>query len=317
MFAIIVDMPKEVLIPLIVLVSLFIIFLIISIITGLIYFNRVFRRRKGNTDEIINVNKTSNEHPDRLWLDSLNKEKVMIKSHDKLNLNGYFVDNNGSLKVALLVHGYHGSHRSMASQARMFYEHGYSLLLIDLRCHGESEGKYFSMGRLETRDLKDWIDYLNSRNDNYRIILFGVSLGAHLVMNSLDKLPFNVMCAIEDSGFTSLSRQMLYTSNLTRAPLFRYSTWACSFVSSLFFRFSIHNDARVSISKSRIPVLFMHGEIDGVVPYINLGRASSYFPKNIYKEVYTFKDCDHLEAVHLKRDLYNDKIISFVDQFVK
>ena len=304
-------MPKEIAIPLIIVGVIALIYLILTILMGSIYFNRVFRRKK------VGANPLKDNDPAKEWLSSLPQEELTMKSYDKLNLKGYYFDNNGSKKLALLVHGYHGSHMSLAKQAKMFYEHGYSLLMIDLRCHGNSEGKHFSMGQKETRDLIDWIKFINERDSNYRIMLFGVSMGAHIIMMASDKLPFNVMCAIEDCGFTDTYRQMLYTSNILRAPLFKFSTWACSLISEFFYRFSCHNNAKTTLTNARIPFLFMHGELDGVVPYANLERASSYFPKNIYKEVYTFRDCDHLEAIHLRPEQYNEKITKFVDQFIK
>ena len=310
-------MPKEVAIPLIIVGSIALIFIALTLIMGFIYFNRVFRRKKAGIDSNLHMTTNSENHPDKLWLDSLAREEINMKSFDKLNLKGYFFNNNDSNKLVIMVHGYHGTYRSLAYQAKMFYNHGYSLLMIDLRCHGSSEGKHFSMGQKETRDLKDWANLMIKRNPNFRIALFGVSMGGHIVMMASDKLPFNVMCAIEDCGFTSTYRQLLYTSNITRAPVFRFSTWACSVVSKIFFRFSCHNNAKKSISKARIPFMFMHGELDGVVPYVNLDRAASYFPKNIYKEVYTFRECDHLEAIHLKPELYNEKITRFVDMFIK
>ena len=310
-------MPKELVALLIVLGAILILFIIFTFMVGFIYFNRVFRRKKANFEGNFHMNATGDDHPDKLWLDSLNKEEITMKSYDKLNLKAYFVDNDGSTKLAILVHGYHGSYRSLAYQARMFYNHGFSLLLINNRCHDTSEGKYFTMGQRETRDLKDWINLMINRNDNFRITLFGVSMGGHIVMMSADKLPFNVMCAIEDCGFTSTYRQMLYTSQVTNAPMFKYSTFAASIVARLFFGFSCHNNAKHTLSKARIPFLFMHGNLDGLVPYANLDRAASYFPKNIHKEVVTFEDCDHCEQVHRQKDKYEARLFGFVDKFIK
>ena len=291
-------------------------FIVFSLLLGFGYFNRVFRRKRNEFDTKL-VNHSKDDTPDKIWLKSLQNEEITMKSFDGLKLKGYYVDNNGSTKVALIVHGYHGSWLSLASQARMFYEDGYSLLLINNRGHGTSEGKHFSMGTKETRDLLMWIDLLNARNREYRIVLFGVSMGGHIVMMSADKLPFNVMCAVEDCGFTSLYRQMLYTSQITNAPLFRYSTFMTSLISIVFYHFSCHNNAKKTLPKSRIPFLFMHGDIDGIVPFKNIDRAESYFPKDIYHEKVVFNECDHCEQIKRQPDLYKEKLIGFVDKFVK
>ncbi len=309
------EIPKELIFIFIIIGIVFILFIVVNIIIGFKYFNKVFRRKENVLDSKMHLAKE--DDPDKKWLDEIAKEELTMKSYDKLNLKGYFVDNNGSNKLAIIVHGYHGSYRSLAAQGHMFYNNGFSLLLINNRCHGSSEGKFLTMGQRETRDLKDWIAFMNKRNPDFKIALFGVSLGGHIVMMAANRLPFNVMCAIEDCGFTSTYRQMLYTSNMTNAPLFRLSTFDCALIAQLFFKFSCYNNAKQTLSQARIPFMFMHGDLDGIVPFANLYRASSYFPKNIYKEEVIFRDCDHCEQIRLQRDLYEEKLKNFVNKFIK
>jgi pimeloyl-ACP methyl ester carboxylesterase len=65
----------------------------------------------------------------------------------------------------------------------MFHGLGMNVLAVDLRCHGESGGRYCSVGVYERDDLGQVVDQLRrDRPDETRqIVLFGVSLGAAVV----------------------------------------------------------------------------------------------------------------------------------------
>ena len=64
-----------------------------------------------------------------------------IQSFDDLQLKAYYFNRpEKSHKYAILVHGYHDRGLGMTDYGRGFYQHGYNLLVPDLRGHGESEG---------------------------------------------------------------------------------------------------------------------------------------------------------------------------------
>ena len=65
---------------------------------------------------------------------------------------------------------------------------GYSLLLIDNRSSGSSEGKYITFGMRESEDLIRWIKYINKKYPDFNIILGGVSMGASTIMMSMNRI---------------------------------------------------------------------------------------------------------------------------------
>ena len=87
----------------------------------------------------------------------------------------------------------------------MFHEMGYNCLFPYLCGHGASESNYVTMGWNDRIDIKAWIDYIINENANAKIVLFGLSMGAATVMMTTgEPLESNVVCAIEDCGYTSV-----------------------------------------------------------------------------------------------------------------
>jgi uncharacterized protein len=89
--------------------------------------------------------------------------------------------------------------------AGMLHRHGFAVLLIDLRNHGDSSagaGGRYGGGVAEYRDVLGAWDWLQSAQHvaPNRIRLYGVSLGAGTVMIATGEEP-RVAAAWEDSGF--------------------------------------------------------------------------------------------------------------------
>jgi len=82
---------------------------------------------------------------------------------------------NGAI---LLIHGVRGDRRDMLSRAKFLHKAGYTVLLIDLQSHGESNGKHITFGYLESRDVSGALELLRKEVPGDRIGVIGESLGA-------------------------------------------------------------------------------------------------------------------------------------------
>ncbi len=126
---------------------------------------------------------------------------------------------------ALLVHGNMMSASSMASAVgKMYLDNNINVLAIDLRGFGSSKGSV-AMGFLESLDVMNWLDYLNTSSDiksatkPEKIIIHGVSLGGATTIQSLTMggvnvtgvgtMPAisskNVVGVVDDCGYTSMN----------------------------------------------------------------------------------------------------------------
>jgi alpha-beta hydrolase superfamily lysophospholipase len=89
-----------------------------------------------------------------------------------------------SEQTVVLIHGYADAKVGAIAWAPMWKELGFNILAIDLRAHGESEGRYTTAGYFERHDLNQALDeFLAVHADSARrLVCFGISLGAAVVL---------------------------------------------------------------------------------------------------------------------------------------
>src|SRR5215471_10110902 len=72
--------------------------------------------------------------------DRLQAESVTFKTDTGLLVSGWYSRGKPEMGAVLLLHGVRADRREMLSRAFMLHDLGYSVLLIDLPAHGESQG---------------------------------------------------------------------------------------------------------------------------------------------------------------------------------
>ena len=266
------------------------------------------------------ANSTSGEivNEDLKWLsEKSNYTDVYIKSSDKLSLHGYKILNeNPTDNWVITVHGYTSKGFDMANYAKHFYDMGYNVLIPDLRSHGKSEGNYIGMGWDDRLDIIKWIDTIVKDNNNSNIILHGVSMGAATVsMTSGEELPQNVKAIISDCGYTSVwaqfSHQLKSLYSLPDFPVMNASSVVAKYKAGYSFK---EASAVKQVSKSKTPILFIHGDEDDFVPYSMMDEL--YNAANCEKEKLTIKGAAHANSSNVNPELYWATITTFINKYI-
>lgn len=240
-------------------------------------------------------------------------EKVIIRSEDNLKLVGFY-KRCGANRIALLVHGYGGNHKEMSNYAKFFEKRGYDIFAVDMRCHGDSEGKDLTMGLKESKDLLLWINKILEINPHYKIALFGLSMGASTVCITCgEKLPNNVILAVEDCGYDNANKQFyhVYKSKI-HLKLFY----------NIFYNFTKKSrgldlkkvDPALALKNSKIPIMFIHGGDDNFVPTNMVYSLSQYVPEQ-RKHVYVVDNAGHAGAYAENPRRYESELSQFLSQF--
>jgi len=98
-----------------------------------------------------------------------------------LNIAGWWIPaKSTSDKTAVLIHGYGDAKVGAIAWAPLMRHLGFNVLAIDLRAHGQSQGRYTTAGCWERFDVMQVLDQeLAQRPEAMRrVVLLGVSLGA-------------------------------------------------------------------------------------------------------------------------------------------
>ena len=259
-----------------------------------------------------NMNKTISkpiDEKDIKWFNDNNVE-ITIKSKDDLRLKSYLIKNKAK-KFVILVHGFTSAHSDMIGRAKKFYDLGYSVLLLDLRGHGKSDGKYITMGIKDCEDLRLWVDYLIKKEKTSQIGLYGISMGAATVMMSLSNMPSVVKFAIEDCGYTSVWDVLKYQL----FGLFHLPSFPFLYISELYAKLFIKIDFKSktslkSLANSKVPILMIHGTKDTFVPYYMLEQ--NYEACKSAKQKYEVDGANHAQAEKIDPEKYWDTIKEFL-----
>ena len=115
----------------------------------------------------------------------LHARQVEFPNRDKLTLSGWYAPGHNQAAV-ILVHGAGAFGVDMVDHAKALKNHGYGVLMFDLRAHGRSEGETCTYGWRETADLLGALDYLQNRADvdAGRIGVLGFSLGGQIALRA-------------------------------------------------------------------------------------------------------------------------------------
>lgn len=214
---------------------------------------------------------------------------------------------------AVLVHGYGRNKEYTWDYAEEYLREGYVTLSPDLRGAGESEGQYLTMGAKESDDLKLWVEEILRRDPEAKIVLHGVSMGAATVMMaSAKELPPNVVAAVEDCGYTSayemFTEQLDVLFGLPEVPIMPCVDIVCWHKTGASLSFP---SPLTAVSRSGLPMLFIHGDEDRLVPYRMMETLYDASGASVKAKV-TVPGVGHADAMPTDKKAYFERIFEFL-----
>ena len=204
------------------------------------------------------------------WFFEKKPEEVSIRSRDGLRLRGYYLEAPEAKGCVLLFHGFRSKGvMDFAMVLPELYENGYSMLVVDQRAHGRSEGKYIGYGILERYDCQQWAFYMDAKTGGrVPLVLEGVSMGAATVMMAAElPMPKSVRGIVADCGYNSAWAEVRHCIHkwyhLPAFPVLHLTDLLCRTVAGYSLRDAT---AAESLANSSLPILFIHGTGDDFVP---------------------------------------------------
>lgn len=255
-------------------------------------------RGRQNDDHRILIPMSKEQHDLSIaMIDKLNArpyERVHISSYDGLRLSGRYYHIRDGAPLAILCHGYRGTpSRDFCGGADICFNMGINVLLIEERAHCTSEGHTITFGVKERYDVLSWANYAVSRfGSELKILLAGISMGGGTVlMASGLRLPPNVRGILADCPFTSPAEMIMEFGRAKKLPM-KIAYPMAGMAAKLLGNFSLTDaDAVEAVMNTKVPILIIHGEADGLVPQEMSRRIAEANPEKIRR--YTFPGADH------------------------
>lgn len=238
------------------------------------------------------------------------KKDVQIMS-DGLNLYGEFYD-FGYDKVALIVPGRSDSLTYSYYFAEPYVKCGYNVLVIDMRAHGLSEGKYNTIGCKEYRDILKWIEFIHEEYHMQQVVIHALCVGAQSVIRSLvDKeCPEYVKAFVVEGMYTTFFETFKTHALHLGYPCFPavqlIDVWTRIFIGQTIFYGPINE-----IGKLRIPLLMLHGKQD---VYSLPAKAEVLYEKcgSKQKELVWLEEGEHSQLRFNNEAEYDEAIAVFL-----
>ena len=206
------------------------------------------------------------------WFAAQEFEHLYIHANDGIRLHGYFLPAEGDTKkLAIIHHGFTSKAADGAVHIKAFHDMGFAVLAVDLRAHGESEGKYVGFGILDRFDTLEWIRYFQKRfGKDLKIVLHGTSMGAttSLMTIGIPEAREAVVAVVADCAFTSpdaiFSHVMKKDYHVPAFPVMNISNMFTKALAG--YKGDEYSTLDALRDNDTVPVLFIHGSEDKFVP---------------------------------------------------
>lgn len=198
---------------------------------------------------------------------SLPWEDVWLTNHSGMKLHGCVLRGQGE-KTVVLAHGYRSSgENDFCGIVDYYRSRGFSIVMVDQRGHGRSEGRQLSFGVRERRDMVCWICW-TAENLPGELWLHGVSMGA---VSLLTELPLcrdaPIRGVIADSVYDNVRELILYQAGrkykLPKFPVSQIVTLEGGLLLGKDFAALYASDCA---AQSGVPIYLFCGTKDHTVP---------------------------------------------------
>ena len=133
---------------------------------------------------------------------------VSVTAHDGAVMRGWFAPPRNGVAI-VLVHGLWGNRASLLPEAELFARHGYGVLLLDSRAHGESGGEAATWGSSEALDIADSVRFVRAQPQVAHVVLLGFSVGASAVARATANDP-TISAVVLYATWPSLREEIAY-----------------------------------------------------------------------------------------------------------
>ena len=292
--------------------------LIAPIIASIFIFRAVFVRTspdkwaRDKTDDI--EEKRKMHAAGKAWRKAhLDRMKEVSVERDGLRFFGEFYD-FGSDRAVMILLGRSECFYDAFCFAAPYVDRGFSVLAVDSRAHGISDGKYHTFGFEESGDYLEWARYLHDELSVDHIVLHGICVGAAAGVFALTSgnCPTYVDALVAEGLHTRLWETTKNHVKENRKPthpvLDLIDLWQ-----RVFTGHSMRRGPADFIDRLTAPLLMLHGKKDR---YALAEDAKLMFDKcpSERKRLVLFDEGEHSRLWVKTPGKYEDAVKAFLDE---
>lgn len=219
---------------------------------------------------------------------------------DSLKISFWWIPNKKQTGTIILVHGFMMNKSHMLNRANMYYAMGRSVILIDLRARGESEGEKTTSGPEINEDILAVISYYTKNLNEYgKLIIHGYSHGGRAAVFAAEENYNNIEAIILESIPYSLEESFKRTFKISEVPSMNAGNI---------------DSALDKISK--LPILLLFGNDDTAIIKSEANLIASKF-KNSNSSLIEFDGAGHDLTMKETEKLYKESISKFINKILK
>jgi uncharacterized protein len=243
------------------------------------------------------------------------KEDFAVRASDGVELRGWKVlPRTASPNWVLLFHGVSDNRTGVLGAAEILLRHGYNVVMMDSRAHGESGGSMATYGWKERYDTVAITDALYSTETVHHLGALGVSMGAAIALQSAAVEP-RIEGVVAEDPFANL-REVSYdyggffVSPLLGKTLFRPATMLAMHEMAKQGGFRPEDvSPEKAVAARPFPILLICGTRDKRIPCRHADRI--YQAAHGPRELWVVDGAGHAAALGQAPAEYENRVINF------
>jgi|HubBroStandDraft_6_1064221.scaffolds.fasta_scaffold48159_2 alpha-beta hydrolase superfamily lysophospholipase len=255
------------------------------------------------------------------------REDFNVRAPDGTGLRGWIVrPDHPNGNWVLLFHGVADNRVGVTGQSEFLLHAGYSVVMMDARAHGASEGQIATYGWLERNDTRAIIDALlasesspfstslPSSTSSFHIFALGESMGAGIALQSAAVDP-RIEGVVAEAAFATLREASYDYAGLRRSPilgktLFAPFSWMLLYRGEKLTNLPVDEiSPEKAVAMRAFPVLLICDEKDEALPCRHTQRiyAAARGPKQLWEVPGAF----HSAALGFQPAEFQRRILEF------
>ena len=258
--------------------------------------------------------KTDKEDGDVIKGDEvLERKPFELAMRDGYVIHGDVSLNGDSKKFVIISHGYTWNREGSIKYALLFYRLGYSIIMYDHRSHGDNVHNDVTMGYKEGPDLAEIINWAKKTyGEDIYLGLHGESMGAATVLY-VNKFTDKVDFVVADCPYSSLYD--LFRFQIVEHHFPKFLLPLCSMFLKISHHYSFKDvSPKEVMSKCHVPLLLIHGAVDGFIPPNESQFIYDMRDKNDITTLYYCEGADHAKSLVTNKEKYFEVLQEFLTQ---